>query len=59
METPSSYEDTLVIPLDSDEPHSEAESEAEDTLESIDAAKFELFPTPPATLPAALLAASI
>ena len=40
-ETPSSHEDTPVIPLDSDEPL----DEAEDALESIDAAKFEPFPT--------------
>ena len=55
-ETPSSYEDTAVIPLDSDKSLNRAE---EDALKSIETIKFEPYPTPLATPPAALLAASI
>ena len=51
----STYEDTPVIYLDSDE----LLDRAEDALESDDIIKFELYPMPPATPPAALLAGSI
>ena len=51
----STYENTPVIPLDSDEPL----DRAEDALEPDDTIKFEPYPMLPATLPAALLAGSI
>ena len=49
------YEDAPVIPLNSDEPL----DRAEDALKSDETIKFELYPTPPDTPPAALLAGSI
>src|SRR5438067_3250234 len=49
---PSTYEDTPVIPLDSDESSNRAEK---DTLKPGES-KFEPYLTPSATLPAALLA---